>query len=147
MKCPYCGYSEDKVVDSRAKREGAAIRRRRECLNCGARFTTYEYIEGTPLVVQKRDGRSEPFDRGKLKRGVIIALAKRPVSPEAIERLVSEVEESFHEPARQQVMSKGIGELVMDKLKALDEVAYIRFASVYRRFDDAGEFRRELEKM
>ncbi|MCF7809653.1 transcriptional regulator NrdR [bacterium] len=147
MKCPFCGHLEDKVVDSRSKREGAATRRRRECLNCGERYTTYEYIESTPLVVLKGDGRSEAFDRGKLKAGIVIALAKRPVSPEAIDHLVTEIEEQFFEAGKQQVSSKEIGELVMEKLKGLDEVAYIRFASVYRRFEDIGEFRRVLEKM
>ncbi|NQU05093.1 MAG: transcriptional repressor NrdR [Calditrichaeota bacterium] len=147
MKCPFCGHQEDKVVDSRSKKEGAAIRRRRECLNCGERYTTYEYIEATPLVVLKGDGRSEAFDRGKLKAGIVIALAKRPVSPEIIDGTVSEIEEKCYETGKQQVSSKEIGEIVMEKLKALDEVAYIRFASVYRRFEDIGEFRRVLEKM
>lgn len=147
MKCPFCGHQEDRVVDSRAKREGAAIRRRRECLNCGERYTTYEYIEGTPLAVLKADGRSESFDRGKLQSGIVIALAKRPVSLEAIEELVTEIEEQCHASGQQQISSKEIGEMVMERLKKLDEVAYIRFASVYRRFEDIGEFRRELEKM
>ena len=101
MKCPFCGHLEDKVVDSRSKREGAAIRRRRECLNCGERYTTYEYIEPTPLVVLKGDGRSEPFDRGKLKRGLVIALAKRPFSPETIDEIVTEVEEKCYEAGKQ----------------------------------------------
>ncbi len=147
MKCPYCEHQEDRVIDSRSKREGASIRRRRECLKCGKRFTTYEYIEVTPLVVVKTDSRSEPFERGKLKRGIVTALAKRPVSPEAIEKIVSDIEEQCHESGRQQVTSQAIGEMVMKALKAVDVVAYIRFASVYRRFEDAGEFRKELERM
>jgi len=134
-------------VDSRSIKEGAVIRRRRECLGCGQRFTTYEYIEFTPLVVRKLDGRNEGFDRGKLKRGVVIALAKRPVSPEEIDRLVSEVEERCHELGRQEVTSGDIGEIVMEKLRRLDEVAYIRFASVYRRFEDVGGFRREIDRI
>ncbi len=147
MKCPFCEHPEDRVVETRPTREGAVIRRRRECLNCGERYTTYEYIEATPLVVLKSDGRSEPFDRMKLKRGIVIALAKRPISLEAIEGIVAGIEEQCHESGRQQVSSKEVGEMVMEKLKAIDEVAYIRFASVYRRFEDIGEFRRELEKM
>ncbi len=147
MKCPFCGHLEDKVVDSRAKREGAAIRRRRECLRCGGRFTTYEYVEITPLVVLKNDGRNEPFDRGKLKQGINIAFTKRPVSTEVIESLVTDIEEKCYGLGRQQVTSEEIGEMVMEKLKGVDEVAYIRFASVYRRFEDAGEFRRELDRM
>ncbi|MDP8239212.1 MAG: transcriptional regulator NrdR [Candidatus Hatepunaea meridiana] len=147
MKCPFCGHLDDKVVDSRSKREGAATRRRRECLNCGERFTTCEYIEAAPLVILKSDGYNESFDRGKLKQGIVIALAKRPVSIKDIDRIVTEIEEQCHGSGNQQVTSQEIGEMVMEKLKALDEVAYIRFASVYRRFKDAGEFRKELERM
>lgn len=134
-------------MDSRSKREGAAIRRRRQCLKCGGRYTTYEYVEATPLVVMKNDGRNEPFDRGKLKRGIAVAFAKRPISPETIDSLVAHVEEKCYELGRQQVSSKEIGELVMERLKKLDKVAYIRFASVYRRFEDAGEFLKELDQM
>jgi len=147
MKCPFCGHLEDKVVDSRSKREGSAIRRRRECLKCGGRYTTYEYVEVTPLVVLKIDGRNEPFDRNKLKRGIAIAFTKRPVAPEVIDSMVTSVEEKCYELGKQQVTSKEIGEFVMEQLKRIDQVAYIRFASVYRRFEDAGEFRKELEKM
>jgi len=147
MKCPFCEHLDDKVVDSRSKREGAATRRRRECLNCGERFTTYEYIESAPLVILKRDGYNESFDRGKLKQGIVIALAKRPVSIKDIDRIVTEIEEQCHGSGHQQVTSQEIGEMVSEKLKALDEVAYIRFASVYRRFKDAGEFKKELERM
>ena len=146
MKCPTCGHLEDKVVDSRSIKEGAATRRRRKCLACGKRFTTYEYIE-VPLMIRKHDGRREPFDRSKLKRGIMIAAAKRPVSTEAIERIVVDVEEKAYETGRQEIPSSDVGEIVMDKLKHLDEIAYIRFASVYRRFKDVGEFRRELDKM
>ena len=146
MKCPYCGHLEDKVVDSRSKREGAATRRRRQCLGCGRRFTTYEYIEA-PLSVRKHDGRREPFNRSKLRHGVELALTKRTVSTEAVMKLVSEVEEECLKLEVPEVASSDIGAIVMKKLKSLDEVAYIRFASVYRRFEDAGEFRKELERM
>ena len=146
MKCPFCDHPEDKVLDSRMIKDGAAIRRRRECLECARRFTTYEYIE-IPLMVLKHDARREQFDRGKLKRGIVTALAKRPVSAEAIDRLVAEVEEHCNESGKQEISSSEIGRIVMEKLRLLDEVAYIRFASVYRRFHDVGEFRRELEQM
>ena len=146
MKCPYCGHLEDKVVDSRAKREGAAIRRRRECMNCKRRYTTYEYVE-TPLTVIKRDGSRDTFDRGRLKKGIELALTKRPIPAQTVEKLVSEVEEECQKLEQLEVDSSYIGELVMQKLRDIDEVAYIRFASVYRRFEDAGEFRKELDKM
>ena len=147
MKCPFCSHDDDRVIDSRATKEGAAVRRRRECVACNRRYTTYEYIEDSPLLVVKRDGRREPFDRAKLLRGVKIALAKRPVSGEIIARMVAEIEDRCHELGAQEISSERIGEMVMAKLRAVDEVAYIRFASVYRRFQDAGEFRRELESM
>jgi transcriptional repressor NrdR len=146
MKCPYCGHLEDKVVDTRPTMEDAAIRRRRECLGCGRRFTTYEYIE-IPLMVRKEDGRREPFSREKLRRGVELGLVKRPVPEGAVERLVAEVEEECQHLERQEVGSNEIGAMVMERLRKLDKVAYIRFASVYRRFRDVGEFRRELDKM
>ena len=146
MKCPFCGHPEDKVVDSRSIKDGAAVRRRRECLGCSRRFTTYEYVE-FPLMVIKHDGRREPFDRAKLKRGINLALTKRPVSPEQIDRLVAEVEERCYADDRQELSSAEVGDIVMERLRGLDEVAYIRFASVYRRFRDAGEFRRELDRM
>lgn len=146
MKCPSCGHLEDKVVDTRSIREGTATRRRRKCMACGKRFTTYEYIE-IPLMIQKHDGRREPFDRSKLKQGIMIAATKRPVSTEALERIVVDVEEKAYETGRPEISSSDVGEIVMDKLKQLDEIAYIRFASVYRRFRDVGEFRRELDKM
>ncbi len=147
MKCPFCGHEEDKVVDSRSTREGAAIRRRRECISCSQRFTTYEYVEDAPLMVVKRDGRSESFDRAKLQRGVSTSLAKRPISAPEINRLVSEVDEQCHGLGRHEIKALEIGEMVMSRLRELDKVAYIRFASVYRRFEDAGEFRKELDRM
>lgn len=146
MKCPFCGYSEDKVVDSRSIRESAATRRRRECLQCGRRFTTYEYIE-TPLTVRKKDGRREPFDRGKLKRGLEIALTKRPIAAERVDQIVAEIEEECQKLELPEIAGSAIGEIVMRKLRQIDEVAYIRFASVYRRFEDVGEFRKELDSM
>ncbi|MBM3325727.1 MAG: transcriptional repressor NrdR [Calditrichaeota bacterium] len=147
MNCPYCGHPDDKVVDSRALKDGAATRRRRECLGCGRRFTTYEYIEGAPLMVVKQDGRREPFDRAKLKGGIVIACAKRLVASETIEQMVREIEEQCYEKEAVEMSSAEIGAMVMTRLKAVDEVAYIRFASVYRRFQDAGEFRREVENL
>jgi len=147
MKCPSCGHDEDRVVDSRAIKDGSAVRRRRECLGCSRRYTTYEYIEESPLLVVKRDGRREPFDRPKLMRSIKLAIAKRPVSSEAIAKAVSEIEDRCHEIGTQEILASQIGEFVMAKLRTLDDVAYIRFASVYRRFQDAGEFRKELEMM
>ena len=147
MKCPYCGADDDRVVDSRALKEGAEIRRRRECIVCGRRFTTYEYVEIAPLMVVKQDGRRERFDRAKLTRSVKLAIAKRPVPEGAVGKLVAEIEEKCHELAAQEVPSERIGEMVMSRLRTLDEVAYIRFASVYRKFQDAGEFKREIERM
>lgn len=147
MKCPSCGHPEDKVTDSREIKDGGGVRRRRECLACSHRFTTYEYVEAAPLMVLKRDRRREPFDREKLRRGIQIALAKRPVSSETIEQITIEIEERCYELGAREIPSKRIGEIVMGKLRPLDEVAYIRFASVYRRFQDAGEFRKELESM
>ncbi len=147
MNCPYCGYPDDKVVDSRSVKDGAATRRRRECLSCGKRFTTYEYIEVSPLMVVKRDGRREPFDRAKLKRGILIACAKRTIDSQTIEKMIREIEEQFFDKGAEEISSLEIGSVVMAKLKAIDEVAYIRFASVYRRFQDIGEFRREIENM
>ncbi len=147
MKCPSCSHPEDKVTDSREIKEGGGVRRRRECLACGRRFTTYEYVEAEALMVLKKDGRREPFDREKLRRGVRIACAKRPISADTIVQLASEVEEKCHEFGVRELPADKIGEIVMAKLRPLDEVAYIRFASVYRRFQDAGEFRKELESL
>ena len=145
MRCPYCGHVEDKVVDSREAQEGLATRRRRECLGCQRRFTTYERIEEVLPPVVKKDGRREPFDRRKIVEGVKIACQKRPVSAEAIEELVSGVERAVMEQGEREVRSTAVGEAVMERLKALDEVAYVRFASVYRAFRDVDEFMSELE--
>lgn len=145
MRCPYCGHEEDKVVDSRSSKDGEAIRRRRECLKCGERFTTYEYIEKTPLNVVKRDGRREPFNRQKLIQGMITACRKRPISTEKIESIADEIELEISETASSEVSSLAIGQKVMEKLKALDEVSYVRFASVYRKFKDTSEFQTVLK--
>ena len=145
MKCPYCGYKEDKVVDSRATAEESAVRRRRECLKCGKRFTTYEYIEEVSLMVIKKDGRRESFDRKKILSGVIRACEKRPVSMEKMEEIVSYVERAIQKKSDREVNASRIGELVMERLKTLDDVAYVRFASVYRQFKDVGQFMEELK--
>jgi transcriptional repressor NrdR len=147
MKCPHCGYKEDKVVDSRATKESSAIRRRRECLKCGKRFTTYEYIEEVSLMVIKKDGRREPFDRKKILAGVIKACEKRPVGMEKMEEIVTQVERSVQKKSDREISSGRIGELVMEKLKILDDVAYVRFASVYRQFKDVGQFMEELKSV
>ncbi|MCX5706253.1 MAG: transcriptional regulator NrdR [Candidatus Omnitrophica bacterium] len=145
MKCPFCGYKEDKVVDSRATAEESAVRRRRECLKCGKRFTTYEYIEEVSLMVIKKDGRRESFDRKKVLAGVVKACEKRSVSLEKMEEIVIQVERSIQKKSDREVLSTRIGELVMEKLKTLDDVAYVRFASVYRQFKDVGQFMTELK--
>ena len=149
MRCPHCGRTEDRVIDSRTFANGDAIRRRRECVYCGFRFTSYERIEDKPFMVVKRDGRREPFDREKIERGVRRALEKRPVSQMRIERLINEVEDAaaFQGRGGNEISSKAIGDLVMDKLGALDKVAYIRFASVYRHFKNLEEFVEEIRKM
>lgn len=149
MKCIYCGYEESKVVDSRSTDEGSRIRRRRECLGCGRRFTTYEIIETTPVLVIKNDGTRQAFDSEKIKNGIIKACEKRPVSMNDIEKLVSDIEKSVSNSLESEVPSSMIGELVMKGLKELDEVAYIRFASVYRKFRDVStflDFLNEFEK-
>jgi transcriptional repressor NrdR len=140
MKCPACGYLEDRVIDSRATKEGSAIRRRRECLACNQRYTTYEEIELGVLYVIKRDGRREPFDRAKLWGGLRRAAEKRPISADALEAVVDRVESRLQSLGMGEVRSAAIGEAVMAELRALDEVAYVRFASVYRHFQDASEF-------
>lgn len=147
MKCPFCGYREDKVVDSRATQESSAIRRRRECLGCGKRFTTYEYIEELSLMVIKKDGRREPFDRKKVLSGIMRACEKRPISVETMEEIIAGVEHAIQKKSGREVPSNRIGELVMEKLKKLDDVAYVRFASVYRQFRDVGQFMQELKDM
>jgi transcriptional repressor NrdR len=145
MKCPYCGYEDTKVTDSRAAEDG--IRRRRECLRCGLRFTTYERVQTTALVVVKRDGRREDFNRQKLLQSLRLASAKRPLPSGAIEKLTDEVEAELQQVGKAEVPSSLIGELVMEGLKRLDRVAYIRYASVYRDFADIDKFREEIESL
>ena len=145
MKCPYCGYKEDKVMDSRTTKEDSSIRRRRECLKCGKRFTTYEYIEEIPLMVIKKDGRREPFDRKKILAGIMKACEKRPVSVEKTEEIVQDIERQILRKFEREVPSSEIGERVMEKLASLDDVAYVRFASVYRQFKDVNQFMKELK--
>ncbi len=147
MKCPFCGYEESKVIDSRPTDEGERIRRRRECIGCLKRFTTYEIIESVPVIVVKKDKSREVFDRNKLFNGMLRACEKRPVSLESIERAVDEIEVTLQNSLDREVTSVRIGELAMDKLKDLDEVAYVRFASVYRQFKDINTFMDELAKL
>lgn len=144
MKCPFCGHEESKVIDSRPTDEGERIRRRRECLKCGKRFTTYEIIESVPVIVIKKDKSRESFDRNKLLRGLLRACEKRPVSLATLERLVDEIETNLQNSLDREVESSKIGEYAMVKLKAIDEVAYVRFASVYRQFQDINTFMDEL---
>ena len=149
MKCPGCGFPESKVIDSRSADEGSTIRRRRECLNCGRRFTTYETVEHTPVLVIKNDGTRQPFDVAKIRSGIIKSCEKRPVALHDIDKLVSEIEKKVYNTLEQEIPSSKIGEYVMDGLKELDQVAYIRFASVYRQFRDVTtfiEFISEFEK-
>lgn len=146
MKCPFCGQERDKVIDSRLSKNGEAIRRRRECLSCERRFTTYEYIESSLMVV-KKDGRREPFDREKLLRGIRKACEKRPVGTEAVERLVEGIEREIQDSGQKEVTSNEIGERVMSALRTLDGVAYVRFASVYRSFKDTTQFMEELKRL
>ena len=147
MKCPYCGYEESKVIDSRPTDEGQRIRRRRECLKCKRRFTTYEKIEGVPIMVIKKDKGREPFDREKLLRGIVKACEKRPVSVEIMENMVSTIENIIQNSLDREITSVRIGDLVMEQLKGIDEVAYVRFASVYRQFKDINTFMQELRKL
>ena len=147
MKCPYCGFEESKVIDSRPADEGERIRRRRECLKCGKRFTTHEVIETVPIVVVKRDKSREVFDRAKLTAGILRACEKRPVSVEQIEKMVDTIEAQLQSSLDREVTSMTIGELTMDQLKNVDEVAYVRFASVYRQFKDINAFMDELNKL
>lgn len=147
MKCPYCGYSESKVIDSRPTDEEERIRRRRECLNCTKRFTTYEVIETVPVVVVKKDKSREAFDRNKLLNGLLRACEKRPVPLETLERIVDEIETLLQNSLDREVPSTLIGTYAMDKLKKVDEVAYVRFASVYREFKDINTFMDELNKI
>lgn len=147
MRCQFCGYLDSKVIDSRPTEEGSAIRRRRECLRCGKRFTTYEKIETSPLMVIKKDMRREPFNPDKIKRGILHACQKRPVSVKDVDAIVEKVEKLIHSTAEDEMSSRRIGEAVMDELKLLDEVAYVRFASVYRQFTDVSSFMDELNKL
>ena len=147
MKCPFCAYLESKVVDSRPADEGASIRRRRECLSCDKRFTTYETMESLPLMVVKKDGSRQSFDRNKVMNGLIRACEKRPVSFSTMEEIVNEIEQTLQNEMEREVSSAEIGELVMERLKKVDEVSYVRFASVYRQFKDINTFMRELNKL
>lgn len=147
MRCPKCGCLEDRVVDSRTSREGATIRRRRECTACGHRFTTYEHIEHEDLVVLKRDGRREAFSREKLAAGIAKACQKRPISTEAVEALIERVMQSIREQYDREVPAEAIGQLAMEELRHLDQVAYVRFASVYRRFQEATDFVQEVRRL
>ena len=147
MKCPYCGYQESKVVDSRHSDDGLSIRRRRECLEFGKRFTTYETVESLPMVVVKKDGSRQSFDRGKILGGMMRACEKRPVSMADLEAAVDEIEQTIQNSLEREISTTRIGELVMERLKPLDEVAYVRFASVYRQFKDINTFMQELNKI
>lgn len=147
MKCPYCGFVRDRVVDSRESREGDVIRRRRQCLDCEKRFTSYEKIESIPFQIVKRDERREPYDREKLMKGLRIATRKRPVPAPKLEDIADEIEIMMQESSMREISSLELGNLVMKKLRPLDQVAYVRFASVYRRFEDVEEFIEELEDL
>ena len=147
MKCPFCGYEESKVIDSRPTDEGQRIRRRRECLECTKRFTTYEIIESLPIIVIKKDKSRETFNREKLMTGLLRACEKRPVSIDMLDNMIDEIEVIIQNSLDREVSSERIGELVMDKLKKIDEVAYVRFASVYRQFKDINTFMNELNKL
>ena len=147
MKCPYCGHEEDKVVDSRSSQEGDAIRRRRECLKCQRRYTTYEHIEGVSLMVVKKDGRRESFDRKKVLSGLVKSCEKRPVSVEKLEDIVDDIERTLQRNFDKEVASVEVGELIMQRLGKLDQVAYVRFASVYREFKDVNQFMKELKQI
>lgn len=147
MRCPFCSQQDGRVVDSRTSKEGDSIRRRRECLNCGKRFTTYERIEEVAQMVIKKDGRREPFDRWKMKSGILKAIQKRPISMDQVDAMVDEIERSLFTGSEHEISSQVIGEAIMERLKKLDEVAYVRFASVYRQFKDLNEFMDELKMM
>lgn len=147
MKCPYCSYLESKVVDSRTTEENTTIRRRRECLKCEKRFTTYERIDEMPVMVVKRDGERERFDRNKILKGLLRSCEKRPISREQLEKVVDSIEGGIRNQLKDEVESTAIGELLMEALRDLDEVAYVRFASVYRQFKDVESFRKELDNL
>ncbi|HLE45084.1 MAG TPA: transcriptional regulator NrdR [Methylomirabilota bacterium] len=145
MKCPFCGHTEDRVVDSRVGRDGEFIRRRRECLQCSRRYTTYEYVEDVLPMVVKRDGRREPFDRAKLRNSILKACEKRSVGVQAVDNIVADIEAKLHERTEKEVSSLELGEMVMHHLQRLDQVAYVRFASVYRQFKDIAQFMDEVK--
>lgn len=147
MKCPYCGYTESKVVDSRHSEDGTSIRRRRECLECQHRFTTYEVVESLPIVVIKKDGSRQTFDRNKILNGMLRACEKRPVPMARLEEMTDDIEQIIQNTLDREVSTDKIGELVMERLKPIDEVAYVRFASVYRQFKDINNFMTELNKI
>lgn len=147
MKCPFCEYEESKVIDSRPTDEGEAIRRRRECLKCGKRFTTYEKIETIPLMVIKKDGSRQMFDRQKLLNGIMRACEKRPVTMDDMEHIVNEIESATQNLLEREISSQKVGEMVMERLPQIDEVAYVRFASVYRQFKDINTFVEEVNKL
>ena len=147
MRCPFCGFLESKVIDSRESKKGISIRRRRECLSCKRRFTTYEKIEEIPYMVVKKDGTRQPFDSQKLMRGMMKSCEKRPIQISQLEEIVEEIESLLQERPDKELGVAEIGQLVMDRLKTLDKVAYVRFASVYREFADVAEFRQELEDL
>jgi len=147
MRCPFCGHLESKVIDSRESKKGLSIRRRRECLSCKRRYTTYEKIEEIPYMIVKKDGRREPFDSQKLLRGLLKACEKRPIPVRKLEEIVEEIESKLQEKPEKEMNASEIGKFVMKKLTALDKVAYVRFASVYREFKDVLEFKKELEKL
>ncbi len=147
MRCFYCGHLESKVVDSRSAEDDTAIRRRRECLNCGKRFTTYEKIESVPIIVIKRDGSRQSFDRQKLQRGILSSCASRPVPLHIIDGMLDAIEGEIHNSLAREVSSEKIGEMVMERLREIDEVSYVRFASVYKKFKDIETFQKELAKL
>jgi len=147
MRCPFCGHLESKVIDSRESKKGVSIRRRRECLGCERRFTTYEKIEEIPYMIVKKDGSRQLFDRQKLLRGMLRAVEKRPIAVSKLEEIIEEIESKLQERPEKELKAAEIGQMVMDKLKALDKVAYVRFASVYREFRDVNEFKQELENL
>ena len=147
MRCPFCASTQDRVVDSRESREGDVIRRRRECVGCGRRFTSYEKIESIPFQIVKRDQRREPYDREKLMRGLQVACRKRPISQDELERVADGIEATMHDSGDREMSSQRLGTLVMDRLRRLDPIAYVRFASVYRRFEDVEAFVKELHQL
>lgn len=147
MRCPFCAHGETRVLESRPTDEGSSIRRRRECLRCGERFTTYERVELAPLIVIKRDGTREAFDRQKILKGILTACEKRPVPLSTLEQVVTEIENELRSSMEQEVSSQAIGEMVMERLRSIDQVAYVRFASVYRQFKDINRFMEELQSL